>query len=85
MPKVYFNEPDRAVARFRQWFYNEKNRHDVRQDMVAKKLGISQQAASKKLKVKGTDQTQLTLRDAIIIFDIMGATDEEILKLMRLK
>lgn len=84
MPKVIFNEPDRAVAMFRRWVHDEKNRHDINQAKLANEMGISQPAVSMKLKVKGNDQTEITLRDAIIIFRAMDATDEEILKLIKI-
>lgn len=84
MPKVFFNEPDRAVARFRRWVHDEKNRHDINQAKLADALGISQPAVSMKLRANGSNQTEISLRDAIIIFRAMDATDEEILKLMKI-
>ena len=85
MPKTYLSDADRALARFRRWFHDEKNRHDVNQADVAKRWGMTQQSVSQKLQVKGSSQTEITLRQAIILFDMMNATDEEILRLMRIK
>lgn len=85
MPQVYLNDLDRAEARFRRWFHDEKNKHDINQAKVAKCWGMTQPAVSAKLRVKGGNQGSISLREAISLFDLMDATDEEILRLMRLR
>lgn len=84
MPKVYLNDYDRAVARFRRWFHDEKNRHGITQNDLARPMGLTQQGISYRLSIKSKSATSISLRDAIIIFHKMDATDEEILKLMKI-
>lgn len=85
MPKVYVNDADRALARFRKWYHDQKPSRDMTDSKMAKILGVSQPAVSQKLKVKGSDQNEITLRDAILIMHKMNASDEEILTLMKVR
>lgn len=85
MPKTYTSDTDRALARFRRWYWNEKRSRDVTDEKLAKLLGVSQPAVSLKMKVNGGNQRYITLKDALLILDAMGASDEEILQLMRLR
>lgn len=82
MPKIYFSEVDRALARFRRWYYDTKRSRDVNDADIAKKLGKSHQAVSAKMNKKST--AEVSLREAIVIFKEMNASDEEILRLMRM-
>ena len=84
MPKIYFSDADRAIARFRRWYHDSKPSRDMTDTKMAKVLGIAQPNVSNKLKVKGNTQTQITLREAMLILKEMKATDEEILKLMKM-
>ena len=84
MPKILFSDVDRAIARFRRWYHDSKPSRDMTDTKMAKVLGIAQPNVSNKLKIKGNTQTQITLREAMLILKEMQATDEEILKLMRL-
>lgn len=79
MPKTYLNDADRAIEKYRRWYKTAKATHDINDEQIAKKIGISQPAISQKMN-GGT----ISLRDALIIFREMNATDEEILKLMRM-
>lgn len=84
MPKVYLSDADRALARFRRWYHDSKPSRDMTDAKLAKVLGIAQPNVSNKLKVKGNTQTQISLREAMLILKEMKATDEEILKLMKM-
>lgn len=85
MPKTYLSDTDRALARFRRWYWNEKRSRDVTDEKLAKLLGVSQPAVSYKMRIKGEKNTDISLKDALLILDAMGASDEEILQLMRLR
>lgn len=84
MPKVYFNDYDKAIDRFRRWFYNEKNSRNITQNDLVRPLGVTQTSVSEKLSLTAKSMTNISLRDAIIILHKMDATDEEILKLMKI-
>lgn len=84
MPKVYFSDADRALARFRRWYHDSKPSRDMTDAKMAKVLGIAQPNVSNKLKIKGNTQTQISLREAMLILKEMKATDEEIIMLMRM-
>ncbi len=84
MPKIYFSEVDRALARFRRWYHDSKPSRDMTDSKMARVLGIAQPNVSNKLKIKGNSQTQITLGEAMLILKEMKATDEEILRLMKM-
>jgi len=79
MPKTYLSDADRALARFQRWYKSAKAGNDVTDAQIARKLDVTQQAVSYKMK-KGS----LTLTDLMLIFRELGATDEEILKIMKM-
>lgn len=79
MPKTYQNDADRAIEMYRKWYKVAKASNDINDEQIAKKIGVSHQAVSQKMN-GGT----ISLRDALIIFREMNASDEEILKLMRM-
>lgn len=85
MPKVYLSDSDRALARFRRWYHDTKPSRDVTDSKVARALGVSQPNVSMKMSIKKKKNTEITLRDAMLILQAMNATDEEIIHLMRLK
>ena len=57
MPKVYLSEEDRTRTRLARWVYGELKVRKMSQTALAKKLGISHQALSKKLISKSFDYT----------------------------
>lgn len=79
MPKTYLNDADRAIEKYRRWYKTAKARNDITDEQIAKKIGRSQQAVSKKM-----HGGNISLREALIIFREMNASDEEILKLMKM-
>lgn len=80
MPKTYLSDADRALARFQRWYKSAKAGNDVTDAQIAKKIGVkSQQVVSYKMK-----NGNLTLADLMLIFRELEATDEEILKIMKM-
>lgn len=79
MPKTYLSDADRALARFQRWYKSAKAGNDVTDAQIAKRLDVTQPAVSYKLK-----NGSLTLKDLLLIFRELGATDEEILKIMKM-
>ena len=84
MPKIYLNDAERGQDRVRKWWWIKKAECDLTDSKLAKKLGVSRQAVSKKLKRNGTGQADILVTDLLVMFRETHATDEEILKLMRI-
>lgn len=57
MPKVYLTEKDRLCARLAKWVYGEMRVRRISQTNLAKKMNITQQALSKKLREARFDYT----------------------------
>lgn len=84
MPKVYTNEYDRKIYAFRRWFKGKRAIENITLISLGRKMGCSHVAVSKKVNPKGEGQTEITYRDLLLFFKEVGATDEEILRYMRL-
>ena len=83
MPKIYANELDRKVYAFRRWFKGKRAMENVTQMALARKMGVTQQTVSNKISTTGTS-TELTYKDLLVMFKEVGASDEEILRYMKL-
>lgn len=55
MPKVFLSEQDRICHRMVTWVQGEKKRHDMTDDDLANKRGISRSAMSRKLRLESID------------------------------
>ena len=85
MAKIYLSKKERALASFRRWYKSQKALKGVTDEQVATALGITQQAVSRKMQIKGNEQSQISLSDAFIIFDLFGSTAEEIANVMKME
>ena len=83
MPKVFASEVERKINTFRKWFKGKRAMENISQIALARKLGLSQQAVSNKITTSGTG-SEITYKDLLIFFREVNATDEEILKYMKL-
>ena len=80
MPKVLpLSKTERKKEEFKKWIRGKRSAEGVTQEMLAKKMGITQQAAGVKLR-----KSQYSLEDLLILFQSVNATDEEILRMMKL-
>lgn len=80
MPRVLpLSNIERKKEEFRKWIKGKRSAEDVTQEMLGKKIGITQQAVGKKMIT-----SQYTYTDLLILFKTVNATDEEILKMMKL-
>jgi transcriptional regulator with XRE-family HTH domain len=84
MPKVFASPCERKVAAFRSWYRGKRAEKNVTQTDLARELDLAQASVSAKLQVKGNNQTKITYEDLLILFRVVDATDEEILRFMRL-
>lgn len=80
MPKVLpLGKTERKKEEFRKWIKGKRSAEDVTEEMLGKKLGITQQAAGRKMR-----ESQYTYTDLLILFQAVNATEEEILQMMKL-
>lgn len=80
MPKVLpLSNTERKKEEFRKWIKGKRSSEDVTQEMLGQKMGVTQQAAGKKV-----NKSQYSYTDLLILFKAVNATDEEILRLMKL-
>ena len=78
MPRVYITKQQQMNDRLVSLIYGTMKVQHVTQRQMADKLGITQQAFSKKLK-----DAQFAFADLTTIFDVLDMPDEDILSVMR--
>ena len=78
MPKIFLTKEDALSDRLVMLIYGTMKVKRLTQTYMADKLGITQQAFSKKLK-----KAQFTHTELITIFDVLETPDEKILSVMR--
>lgn len=78
MPKVYLTKQQKMNDKLVSLIYGTMKVKRITQQTMAEHLVITQQAFSRKLKV-----CQFSFAELIIIFDVLGFTDEEILSVVR--
>lgn len=81
MPRVAIKKKDYMIADLPGWIVGKMHKKKLRQTDVAKEIGITQPAMSQRL---GQDLDSFTYGDLLTLFKVLEATDEEILRLMKL-
>ena len=81
MPRVAINKRKYMIADLPGWIAGRMRRKRMRQVDLAKQLDISQPALSARLL---NENDVFTYGDLLILFKELDATDEEILRLMKL-
>lgn len=80
MPHVLpLGEVERRKIAFSKWIKGKKATEDVTNGMIGSKLGMTGQAVGQKNK-----NSQYDFGELLILFKELKATDEEILRLMKL-
>lgn len=80
MPHVLpLGEVERRKIAFSKWIKGKKETEDVTNGMIGSKLGMTGQAVGQKNK-----NSQYDFGELLILFKELKATDEEILRLMKL-
>ena len=80
MPRVFpLGEVERRKIAFSKWIKGKKATEDVTNGMIGSKLGMTGQAVGQKNK-----NSQYDFGELLILFKELKATDEEILRLMKL-
>lgn len=78
MPRTTLNSQKYRLKDFSEWVIGKMRMQNVRQIDLAREIGISQPTFSAKLK-----KCQFCHEDMLILFKKLGATDEDILRLMK--
>ena len=84
MPRVYASEYDRMISAFRRWFKGKCAMENITQTALADKLNITQSSVSSKIQPNGDKQTTITYKDLLCFFKAVNASDDEILRFMRM-
>lgn len=79
MPRVAIKKKQYMISDLAQWITGRMYAMKIRQKDMGELLGISQQAFGHKLKI-----SQFTYGELLEILKKLDATDEEILRLMKL-
>lgn len=79
MPRVQINRKKYMVTDLRRWIIGQMRVMHVNQEEMGKVIGVNQSGFSKRLSKGKFDHVEL-----ISIFERLEATDEEILRLMKL-
>ena len=80
MPKVLpLSRTERKKKEFEKWIRGKRSAERVTLEKLGEEMGITQQAAGAKIR-----KSQYSFEDLLVLFQSVNATDEEILKMMRL-
>lgn len=86
MPRVAIKKKDYKIRDLKAWIYGQMHTQGLKQEDIAQKLGITQQALSNRLKPGGRSRESdpFSYGDLLTLFELFGATDEDKLNLMKL-
>ncbi len=88
MPRVAIKKKDYMIRDLPGWITGRMHSKGIKQEYVARELGISQQAFSAKINPKkyasGEIKDPFTYGNLLTLFKILDATDEEKQRLMTL-
>ena len=79
MPRVSINKKKYMLSDFSEWVVGRMKKMGITQKQAGELIGLSQSAFYQKL-----HQDKFTLSDAMTILKELCATDEEILRLMKM-
>lgn len=79
MPRVSLNQKKYALTDFSEWVVGRMNTLGYTQKQMGEKIGIGQSSFSEKLRNK-----KFTLADVLTILQVLEATDNEIVRLMKM-
>lgn len=80
MPRVAINKKRYMLSDFSEWVIGRMNTLGYTQKQMGEMIGIGQSAFSEKLRNR-----KFTLADAITLFQVLEASEEEIVRLMRVR
>lgn len=86
MPRVQIKKMDYKKKDLKTWITGQIHTHGLKQEDVARELGITQQALSSRLKPqkKGKESDPFRYGDLLVLFKLFDTTDEEKLHLLKI-
>lgn len=85
MPRVAINRKIYMLRNIAEWIEGRMSTKRLRQEDVAKWIGINQQSMSRRLKqAKEGKENAFSVGELITLFKNLDATDEEILRLTKM-
>ena len=79
MPRVAIKKKEYLLSDFSEWVIGRMKTLGYTQEQMGAKIGIGQSSFSEKLR-----QKKFTLADVITILQVLDASDNEIVRLMRM-
>lgn len=79
MPRVAIKKKDYLLSDFSEWVIGRMKTLGYTQEQMGAKLGIGQSTFSEKVR-----QKKFTLADVITILQVLGASETEIVRLMKM-
>ena len=79
MPRVAIKKKDYLLSDFSEWVIGRMKALGYTQEQMGRKIGIGQSSFSEKLR-----QNKFTHSDVVTILQVLGASDTEIVRLMKL-
>ncbi len=87
VPRVTVKKREYKLKDLKAWIHGQMRAHGLRQEDVARKLRISQQAFSKRIKAnsggKEKETDPFSYWDLMLLFELFETTDEEKLRLLK--
>lgn len=85
MPRVAIKKRDYKLRDLKSWICGQMHAHNLKQKDVARRLGITQQAFSARVKItqKGRESDPFSVGDLLTLFELFETTDEEKLHLLK--
>ena len=84
MPRVSINRKKYIVQTFYEWLEGKRAAKSLKQSDIGKMLGVNQQSVSRKMLGCKNGKPSFSQEELLIIFNELEATDEDILRLMKL-
>ena len=81
MPKISFDAYERKINGFCKWLRGKKAEEDLTNKALGAALGVTNSAVSYKLRGKSI----ITYKDLLVFFKEVKASDEEILRFMKME
>ena len=85
MPRVKINQKKYMIRDLSSWIVGRMHAKGLRQEDVAKWIGINQQSFSRRLRMSRDGVDEFSFGELVILFKNLDATDEDILRLIKMK
>lgn len=84
MPRVAINRKKYIVQDFYEWMEGRRAAKNLNQSDIGQMIGVNQQSVSRKMRTCKKGKPGFTQGELLILFKELEATDEDIIRLMKL-